>query len=74
LQVTVTFTAGEEVKRGGSHYSPSRCLDSTAALEPTRRQWRWRVEQRAATIPALFRIVLDYFVIFRLFNVIFVYF
>ena len=43
------LTGGRKVKRGGSHYSPptpSCCLDFTAAREPTRRQWRRRVEEK----------------------------
>jgi hypothetical protein len=54
-------------------------LDFTAAREPTRRQWRWRVGRRAATVPpvpegflTLFWDVLGYPVIFKVFNVIFV--
>jgi len=27
-------------------------LSSAAAREPTRRQWQWRMERRAATVPA----------------------
>jgi hypothetical protein len=51
----------------------------------TRRQWRWRVAPRAATVPALLlrfqkcssaipAVLGDYFVKFELFDVIFIYF
>jgi hypothetical protein len=52
---------------------------SAAAREPTRRQWRRRLEQRAATIPAVLEgflaplwIFEGLFLIFKLFNLIFV--
>ena len=46
LQVTVVLTAGRKVKRGGSRSRSPCCVEFLAvAREPTRRQWRWRVEK-----------------------------
>jgi len=52
LQVIVAINAGEEWK-GRRSWARSCCFQfSPVAREPTRRQWRWRVGTRAASVPA----------------------
>jgi hypothetical protein len=55
LQVVVTLTdgVGRQRRRRRRSRSTDFLPSSAAAREPTRRQWQWRVEQRAATVSAV---------------------